>query len=324
MEPRRIVILTFPGVQPLDVVGPHEVFAGADRLLRYRGARGGYEVVVAATSPGPVVSESGLSLLATTDVSAVAGPIDTLVVPGGDGARRGEDDPALLAALRTAAASSRRLAGVCTGSFLLAAAGLLDGRTVTTHWARAGALAERHPDVTVDAEPIYVRDGDVWTSAGVTAGIDLSLALVEDDHGADVAQTVARWLVMFLRRPGGQSQFAAPVWQRPATRGPIRSVQDHIHVAPADDLSVPALARRAAMSERHFARVFAAETGEPPGRYVERVRVEHARGLLEQDGLPLTVVATRAGFGSAETLRRAFHRHLGVAPADYRRRFAVQ
>lgn len=323
MDPRRIVIVAFEGLQPLDLVGPHEVFAGADDLLAERGDAPGYEVLVAGADAGTVVGESGLQLAAPHALADLDGAIDTLVVPGGRGTRSPGVDPALVAAIAATAPRARRVASVCTGAFVLAAAGLLDGRTVTTHWARARALADAYPDVTVDPDPIFRRDGDVWTSAGVTAGIDLALALVEDDHGADVAQTVARWLVMFLRRPGGQSQFAAPVWQRASDRDAIRRVCDHIHAAPEADLSVPALASRAAMSVRHFGRVFAAELGEPPGRYVERIRVEHARRVLEQEDLPLPAVATRCGFGSAETLRRAFHRTVGVAPTDYRRRFTA-
>jgi transcriptional regulator GlxA family with amidase domain len=218
---------------------------------------------------------------------------------------------------------SVRVASVCTGTFLLAAAGLLDGLRVTTHWARAEQLAADYPAVIVDADPIFIRSGNVWTSAGVTAGIDLALAMVEEDHGATIAQTVARWLVMFLRRPGGQSQFAAPVWSPSAPLGPIRLAQDHVQADPSADLSVPKLAQVASMSERHFLRVFAREVGCTPADYVERVRLDTARRLLEQRGDGVETIARSAGFGTAETMRRVFIRRLGVSPTDYRRRFTT-
>ena len=213
------------------------------------------------------------------------------------------------------------MATVCSGAFLGAAAGLLDGRRVTTHWARARQLAEDYPGVTVDADPIYIRDGKYWSSAGVTAGIDLSLALVQEDLGVDVAQTVARWLVMFLHRPGGQTQFASPVWVPRAERSTIRAVQSLVEAAPGGDHRLPALAAAAAMSVRHFTRVFTAEVGETPSRFVERTRLEAARRELEDTTDTLDVVAARCGLGSAESLRRVFQRHLGVPPDAYRRRF---
>jgi len=213
------------------------------------------------------------------------------------------------------------VATVCSGAFLGAAAGLLEGRRVTTHWARAGQLREAYPGLTVDSDPIYIRDGKYWSSAGVTAGIDLSLALVQEDLGVDVAQTVARWLVMFLHRPGGQTQFASPVWVPRAERSTVRAVQTLVEAAPGGDHSVGALAAAAAMSVRHFSRVFTAEVGETPSRFVERTRLETARHELETTGDTLDVVAARCGLGSAETLRRVFHRHLGTSPDAYRRRF---
>jgi transcriptional regulator GlxA family with amidase domain len=213
------------------------------------------------------------------------------------------------------------VATVCSGAFLGAAAGLLEGRRVTTHWARAGQLREAYPGLAVDPDPIYLRDGKYWSSAGVTAGIDLSLALVQEDLGVDVAQTVARWLVMFLHRPGGQTQFASPVWVPRAERSTVRAVQTLVEAAPGGDHRVPVLAAAAAMSVRHFSRVFTAEVGETPSRFVERTRLEAARRELETTGDTLDVVAERCGLGSAETLRRVFHRHLGTSPDAYRRRF---
>jgi transcriptional regulator GlxA family with amidase domain len=215
------------------------------------------------------------------------------------------------------------VATVCTGAFLAAEAGLLDGRRVTTHWASADQLAADFPLLRVDPDPIYVQDGKFWTSAGVTAGIDLALALVQDDLGVEVAQTVARWLVMFLHRPGGQTQFASPVWVPRAERSTVRAVQTLVEAAPGGDHRLPTLAAAAAMSVRHFTRVFAAEVGETPGRFVERVRLEMARRDLETTNDTLDVIAAHCGLGTAETLRRVFHRRLGVAPDSYRRRFRV-
>lgn len=212
---------------------------------------------------------------------------------------------------------------MCSGAFLAAEAGLLDGRRATTHWARADQLAMEYPDVEVDADPIYLRDGNVWSSAGVTAGIDLALALVEDDLGTDVSQLIARWLVMFLHRQGGQTQFATPVWVRRAERSPVREAQARVEATPAGDHCVTAMAESAALSERHFTRVFTAEVGETPSRFVERVRTEAARRELESTVDTLDVIATRCGFGSTETLRRTFPRRLRTSPDAYRRRFTT-
>ncbi len=215
------------------------------------------------------------------------------------------------------------MATVCSGALLAAEAGLLDGRRATTHWARADQLAAEYPHVAVDADPIYVHDGPVWTSAGVTAGIDLALALVEDDLGTDVSQLIARWLVMFLHRPGGQSQFATPVWVRRAERSPVREAQARVEAAPARRSPGGHHGLAAAMSERNFTRVFTAEVGETPSRFVERVRTEAARRELEATRDNLEVIATRCGFGTTETMRRAFHRRLRTSPDAYRRRFAT-
>jgi transcriptional regulator GlxA family with amidase domain len=212
---------------------------------------------------------------------------------------------------------------VCSGAFLLAAAGVVRDQPVATHWFRAAELAATYPDLDVQVDPIYLRQGRIWTSAGVTAGMDLALAMVEEDHGAEVAQVIARHLVMFVRRPGGQSQFASPVWSPPAPRPSVRHAQDLVHADPAADLRVPVLAARVGMSPRHFSREFTRLVGTPPGDYVERVRIEAARRLLESEPVTVAVAATRAGFGSAETLRRAFLRRVGVPPDHYRRRFAL-
>ena len=337
---RQIVLLLFPGVQSLDVSGPIEVFSSAQRLLDAgtsptRGdARGGdsgadtrpsratrYEIRTLSADGAPVRTSSGLTLLPGGTLEQAPRRIDTLIVPGGDGTRAAVRDDALLAWIARASAGARRTASVCTGAFLLAAAGLLDGRRATTHWTSAEALARRHPNVTVEPDPIFVRDGPVWTSAGVTAGMDLALALVEDDHDSELALSVARHLVLFLRRPGNQSQFSATLASQQPEREPLREVQRSVVEHVARDHSVEAMAERAHMSPRHFARAFRAETGVTPARWVERVRLEAARRLLEDTAEPMAAVAGACGFGTAETMRRVFLRTLEVGPAEYRRRF---
>jgi transcriptional regulator GlxA family with amidase domain len=325
---RRIVIVTCDACQPLDVVGPHEVFATANELLVARGARAAtYDVVLAAETRRRMVrGESGLGLHVATTLSTLArrrAAPHTLIVAGGAGARRAIKDPRLVRLIAGLAARVPRVASVCTGTFLLAAAGVLDGKRATTHWARCEELAAAFPRVRVEPDPIYVRDGRVWTSAGVTAGIDLALALVEEDHGRALATAVARELVVFVRRAGGQSQFSAQLSAEAATREPIRELQSFIVEHPAAELHVPALARRAAMSVRHFARVFRAQVGLGPAAYVERVRAETARRLLETTSLSVAEVATRAGFGTPEALRRTLGRRVGLSPREYRARFGT-
>jgi transcriptional regulator GlxA family with amidase domain len=246
---------------------------------------------------------------------------DTLVVAGGVGAREAVEDAGTVAWIAAAAARARRTASVCTGAHLLAEAGVLAGRNATTHWRWCRTLARRHPDVELDDDAIFVRDGDVWTSAGVTAGIDLSLALVEEDLGRDVALAVAQELVVFLRRPGGQSQFSRALAAQQATRPALRELQGWIAGHLDADLSVAALAARANLTERSFSRAFRREVGEPPAAYVETLRIERARMLLEDGAESIEAVARATGFASAEVLRRAFHRRVGVSPAAYRERF---
>jgi transcriptional regulator GlxA family with amidase domain len=317
MQSRKIVIVAFPGVQPLDVTGPAEVFAGAAQLRS-----GAYKVQVVAPEREPLATRaSGFALLPEASVAECRGAIDTLIVAGGFGVQAAAQDEALVAWVRSAGRRSRRVASVCTGAFLLAAGGLLDGRRATTHWASCGELERRHPEIEVDPKPIFVRDGDVWTSAGVTAGIDLALALVEDDLGAEVARLIARWLVVFVQRPGGQAQFSSHLQSTPATRAPLRELQGWIADHLDEDLRVEALAERAAMSPRNFARAFRRETGVTPAVYVESLRVEAARQRLERSSEPVELIAERSGFGTPETMRRAFARRVGVAPAQYRARF---
>lgn len=318
---RKVLIVGFPGVQALDLVGPFEVFASASQVLASQG-NDGYAV--------DVVSLDGLSLATDTGLRFGAAPlpdpataVDTLLLPGGGGARGDRRDPRLVDWIVAAAPQARRVVSVCTGAFLAAQAGLLDGCRATTHWAFADQLAREFPAVTVDPDPIFIRSSPtVWTAAGVSAGIDLALALVEEDHGTEVAQTVARWLVLYLRRPGGQTQFAAPVWVARAKREPIRAVQNAVDAEPGGAHSITDLARLAAMSPRHFTRVFTAEVGEAPGAYVERVRTEAARRQLEQTDDTVVTIASRCGFGTAETMRRNFIRRIGVSPDQYRKAFA--
>ncbi|HEY3865361.1 MAG TPA: GlxA family transcriptional regulator [Solirubrobacteraceae bacterium] len=320
--PRQIAILLYPGVQSLDFAGPLEVFSGAQRLIEESGRRErGYDVRLVGLDNRPLRTSSGLTVTPHASLEDAPGEIDTLIVPGGYGSRKAAADPALLRWISRTAASARRTASVCTGAFLLAATGLLDGRRATTHWASAAELAAGYPAVEVDPEPIFLRDGPIWTSAGVTAGMDLALALVEEDLDRAAALAIARHLVLFLRRPGNQSQFSATLSSQEPEREPLREVQRHVVEHPADDLSVEALAARAHMSPRNFARAFAAETGATPARHVERVRLEAARGRLEDTAEPIAAVAAACGFGTAETMRRTFLRALDVGPAEYRRRF---
>jgi transcriptional regulator GlxA family with amidase domain len=320
---KSVVILGFEGVQALDLVGPFEVFIGATLCLAAQGRHDdGYDVTIASLDGRPVSTGTGLEIVAKP-LPASRQPIDTVVLPGGYGTEAARRDPDLIAWIQAVAKTSRRVVSVCTGAFLAAEAGLLDGCPATTHWAYAGQMAREFPAVAVDPEPIFVRSSEtVWTAAGVTAGIDLALSLVEDDYGTDVAQTVARWLVLYLRRPGGQTQFAAPVWMPRAKRAPIRDVQEAIESEPGGAHSVTELARRAAMSPRHFTRLFTVEVGEAPGTYVERIRTEAARRQLEESDDTVTVIAARCGFGTAETMRRSFVRRMGVSPDQYRKTFA--
>jgi transcriptional regulator GlxA family with amidase domain len=320
---RRIVMLAFPDAQIIDITGPLEVFGRATRWMTdERGSRvPAYTVEIVAAKAGPFATSSGIRMIADRAIANVRGPIDTLLVAGGQGTADALRDRALIEWLRGSIRRTRRLCSVCTGAFLLAEAGLLDGLSATTHWRQCSRLAAQYPAVSVETDPIFVRAGKIFTSAGVTAGIDLALALLEDDHGRDVALAVARELVMFLRRPGGQSQFSVQLSTQQADREPIRDLQrwiaDHLDA----DLSVEALARRAAMSPRNFARVFAREVGVTPGEFVENLRVEAARRRLEESADGVDSIASECGFGTRESMRRAFIRTLHVPPGAYRNRF---
>jgi transcriptional regulator GlxA family with amidase domain len=317
MSAAKIVIVAFDDVQLLDVSGPLEVFTSAARLLSLA-----YDVCVATSDGGMVGSTSGLAIL-TTELASIRGPVDTLLVAGGDGVISAAADGNLIHHIGRLAGASRRVASVCTGAFLLAECGLLDGKHVATHWNYCDALQDLYPSVVVERDPIYVRDGNVWTSAGVTSGIDLALGLVADDHGAAAAMTVARHLVVYLRRSGGQAQFSAPLAAQSIDTEPLRDllvwIGDHLD----GDLAVAALARHVHLSERQFIRVFSAQVGASPGRYVETLRLEAARRLLETTMSSVEHVARACGYRSPETMHRAFRRRLDTTPLEHRRHFAT-
>ncbi|WP_067832237.1 GlxA family transcriptional regulator [Actinomadura kijaniata] len=312
---QRVAFLVFDGVTMLDVSGPAEVLHQAVRLgLPYR-------LVLVSPHGGDVTTASGLALAGATAV-ADAGPVDTLVVAGADRLAGQPLEDELLEAAGSLAERATRVASVCSGAFVLAALGLLDGRRATTHWRHAGTLARRYPRVRVEPDALYIRDGRYVTSAGISAGIDLALGLVEDDHGADVARDIARELVVFMQRPGGQSQFSTALATPPARSDLLRSLVASVLADPAGDHSVPAMAASAAVSTRHLTRLFQTELNTTPGRWVERVRLDRAQQLL-LDGHSITSAARHSGLGSDESLRRAFAHHLGTTPSEYRRRFTT-
>jgi transcriptional regulator GlxA family with amidase domain len=311
MESRAVTFVIYDGFDGLDLAGPFEVFGEA-----------GYELTLVAPKAGPVRSDMGLTIHAQCSVASLdPSRPGTLLVVGGDGVDAAGFDPSLLDWVAAAATTADRVASVCCGAFILAEAGLLDGRRVTTHWREAERLAREYPAVNVDSDPIFIQDGRIWTSAGVAAGMDMALALVEADRGSQAALDVARELVLFLRRPGSQSQFSVPLWSAQPATDAVRRVVERIHLDPGAPHGIDDLASLAGLSPRHLQRRFTQETGLSPAAYVERVRVEAAQlGLAEGDD-PVETIARRCGFGTAETLRRTFHRTVGVAPSEYRDRF---
>ncbi len=321
MPDRHVVFVLFPGAQLLDLSGPADVFAAATHILAGDRPRApGYRISV--TGPERSTPTATGVTVQTTAFAKVRGPIDTLVVPGGLAFAEQTFDADALAWCERAAARARRVVSICTGAFVLARLGLLDNRRATTHWLAQGALAARAPRCRVEKDALYVKDNDLYTSAGVSAGIDLALALVEEDHDRELSLAVARALVMFLRRPGGQSQFSEALrTAAPQHRG-IRAALDALMRRPDLDHRVDAMAHRAGMSPRHFVRVFTDQTGDSPARYVQRIRLERARQLLEESDEGLEGIAAACGFGTAETMRRTFRRDLAVSPAGYRARFS--
>lgn len=318
---RRVIeVLAFPAVQLLDVTGPVQVFASANDFAAEAGTMPPYEVHIVTQGGQSVTASAGVAL-ATRPLPAPGSALDTLVIAGGPGVAAAASDSALVDWVRQRTEDARRVASVCTGAFLLAASGALDGKRAATHWSVCAEFARRFPTVRVESDPIFVRDGTVWTSAGVTAGIDLALALVEEDLGRAAALAVARYLVVFLKRPGGQAQFSA-VLSLQAGDDRFGALHEWINQHLAGDISLPVLARQAGMSERSFSRRYAEATGMTPGRAVEQLRLEAARRLLLETRLPVKRIAQRCGFGSEETMRRSFNRLLAVAPQDYRARFS--
>ncbi|MET8288672.1 DJ-1/PfpI family protein [Streptomyces sp. NPDC051639] len=312
---RRVAILAFEGVTLIDVAGPADVFSHAGRYGP------GYEVSVVSPDGTDVRTSTGLTLHVES-AAADIGPAHTVLVPGAYGMVDHPFDAALVEAVRRLTAGAERIASVCTGAFLLAEVGLLDGRRATTHWRQAKEFARRYERVAVEADALYVRDGTILTSAGVSSGIDLALAMVEDDHGPRVAREVAEAMVVFMQRPGGLSQFSAPSRRHVARDHPLRALLDAIAADPGRDHSVPAMAAMAAVSVRQLTRLFHDEIGTTPARYVEMVRLETAQAQL-QAGHTVAVAAARSGFGSAETLRRVFTSRLGISPAAYRDHLGV-
>jgi transcriptional regulator GlxA family with amidase domain len=308
-----VVIVVFDEVTLLDVAGAAEVFVEANRF----GAD--YQLKIASMDGYDVTSSIGTRLGVTDSISAIESA-DTVLVAGSDDLPRRPIDPALVDAIRSISTRTRRMASICTGSFILAQAGLLRGRRATTHWHDARLFARAFPDVTVEPDAIFVRDGDIFTSAGVSSGIDLALALVEMDYGTELVREVARWLVVYLKRAGGQSQFSVLVEADPPPQSPLRAATDAVAADPAANHSVKSLAVRASLSTRQLTRLFQSELGMSPARYVELVRIDCARGALES-GRSVAETAGVAGFGSSETLRRVFVNHLGISPKAYRDRF---
>lgn len=317
MTVATIAVLGFQGAQVLDITGPVEVFTAANGI----GGEPAYRVVMVSHDGADIVTGSGLRIAADCALRDLDGQIDTLIVPGGVTWPMAIDDDDLMAALVDGAARSRRVASVCAGAFLLGKVGMLDGRRATTHWQFVDELADRHPSAHVERDPIFVVDGHVMTSAGVTAGIDLALAMVESDLGAARAREVARYLVVFMQRPGGQAQFSVRLRTEVAGKSAFHELLDMIVANPAADYRLPALSNRVGYAERHVTRVFAKELGTTPARYVEQVRVEAARQLLETTDLTFDAIARQTGLGSTDTLRRSFVREAGITPDQHRQRF---
>lgn len=318
---RRIVFLALPLTQMLDLVGPHDAFSQVEVISGTNPKTRNYNLeVVSGTKDKVITGSNGLTLLADKTYAEVSGSIDTLIVVGGD-VMLEPFDPSLLSWLKQASKKARRICSVCTASFLLAEAGLLDGRKATTHWAYCDRFANKFPEVEVEVDPIYVNDGKFYTGAGVTAGMDLALALIEEDFGSAMALKVAQDLVLFLRRPGGQSQFSSLLSKQDTEYRQLRDLGPWVINRLNKTLDVAALAEQCGMSPRHFARVFVNEYGITPAKYIEQIRAEAARQSLEETELTAEQIAAKCGFNSADVMRRSFARLLSITPAEYRQRF---
>ncbi|MEM1255067.1 MAG: helix-turn-helix domain-containing protein [Cyanobacteria bacterium P01_H01_bin.21] len=317
-EPYRVALIAFDGVHSLDISGPWEVFDTANRMI---GRKPGYALQLLGAPSRQVTSSAKLRWVCDARLANYRQPIHTLLVCGGDGIYEACQSKSFVQSIQRLAKISDRIGSICTGAFALAAAGLLDGRKATTHWSACGRLASEYPSIQVDCDSIYVRDEQFYTSAGVTAGIDMALAIVEQDYGHTVATQVAQDLVVFLRRPGGQSQFSVASRRQEIQDASIRELQLWMVEHPEADLSVAALARHVRMSERNFSRVFTAEVGTSPGKYVQQLRIEIARQYLEQTKRSIDAIAHACGFGNELSMRRSFQKVLGINPSEYRKRF---
>ena len=321
--PRRVVIVIFPGVTLLDGTGPAQVFQSAIEAINEHTPP--YEIVMASTHGGMVTSDTSISIGTVSLRQAAAIQIDTLLVAGGDGVFEAVGDNTLVEWLKDQAPRTRRFGSTCTGTFLIAATGLLSGHRAATHWKRCEELQKRHPDVIVECDSIFVRDGPIWSSAGVTAGIDMALAMVEEDYGRPLALEIARTLVVYLKRPGGQSQFSSALAaQTIDEHGTFSALHEWLSENLKGDLRVERLAEYSAMSPRSFARVYARSVGMTPAKAVETMRIEAAKRYLEEGNLAVKTIAAQCGFGDDERMRRAFLRHTGIAPFHYRRRFGAR
>lgn len=320
-QARRVLLIAYPDCQILDLAGPVEALEKANQAV----GTPLYGIRIVGRRKGPLQTSGALTLQISQDFRGLSEKdligLDTLILPGGAGVRQACKDPDLLAFILTAAKNARRIASVCTGAFLLAEAGLLVGRQVTTHWDAAEEFAARYPDINLEADAIYVQDGRFWSSAGVTAGIDLTLALIESDYGHEIALSAARRLVVYMMRPGGQNQFSAQLRIRTPKDQRLKELPVWIGENLAEDLSISRLASKVAMSRRNFTRRFTEQTGVSPAAFVERCRLEHARRRLEGNDASLDRIAAESGLASAEVLRRLFQRHLGTSPLHYRARF---
>ncbi len=320
---RTVDIIVYPGFKALEAIGPLKVFDYTNHCLRQRNLAGGYEVVIASTITGMIASDTLMSLNATKVISPGSLPDIALIVGAPDIEKALQDAPEIVEWARNAAPKMNRLAALCTGSFFLAEGGVLNGLRATTHWRFAERLRKKYPGINVDADAIFIREGNIWTSAGVTAGMDLALAIVEEDFGREIALEVARDLVIYLKRPGGQSQFSVHLSSQMTAQPTIRELQNWIMLHLSDDMNIPKLAAQLAMSERNFARVFHRETTESPADFIERARFEAARRLLEENASPLKVIALKTGFRTEEKMRRVFQKRIGVTPKVYRERFST-
>jgi transcriptional regulator GlxA family with amidase domain len=323
---RHIGMLAFTGCEILDVCGPLDIFCYTNYMLQQLGktSRPAYSFEILAEQAGPVATTFGVKIVADRAFADSEGRFDTLIVAGGMGALPARENRAMIDWIDRMSETSRRVASICTGAFLLAESGRLEGCKATTHWHYCERLAQDYPSLEVEPDRIFIRDGRFYTSGGITAGIDLALALVEEDWGGEVANRVARFLLVFFRRPGGQSQFSNFLPVEAKSRMDVRELQGWIIDHPAEDLSVEALAERLAMSPRNFARVFLKEVGITPASFVEQVRLNVARKKIEQTKLPLSLISGQCGFSSDEHMRRAFQRHLKVSPQAYREHFQFQ